>query len=241
MVYNKKRWQLAVEAGKNVPFIGGSKMTLGSRGLDKKIKAVVAQQTKKTEEIKLLTFGFGGGNLLHDTLYSVAPLQGLTEGIQSNQRIGTQIFLRNMRLSGQITNLTTQGQVSYRFLLIRSTIAYNVSAGWGSGVGSTDFMYNNGVPKIIELINHKAENTKVLMDKRITVNPSNANGFTNTVPYAFDYKPMHKITYTGENLSIQSTTPYNYYWVIIPNYYLGTVGTTVVGNVTSTSLVSFTD
>lgn len=240
MVYQKKRWQLAVTAGRNVPFIGGSKVTLGTRGLDKKIKSVVMQQAKKTEEIKLRVVGINNGDFLyHDTLHSVAPLQNLEQGLTSYKRIGKQIFLRNMRLSGQISNRTAQGQCSYRIMLIRSTNAYYVGDAWGSGIGSTDVLYNTGVPKIMELIDHKSEGSKVLLDKRITVSPTNGGGI-NTVPFQFDYKPMHKITYTGEDTSHQ-TTPYSYYWVVIPFVLGGSVGQTQVGLINSVSLLSFID
>lgn len=244
MVYNKKRWQLALEAGRNVPFIGGSKVTLGSRGLEKKIRTVVMQQAKKTEEIKIRTAGFGGGTLLHDTIYTMAPLLNIAQGVQTNQRIGTQIFARTIRLSGQISNLSGQDQVSFRYLLVRTTNAYLTSTpaeAWGSGVGATDFLYNNGVPKVMELINHKLEGTKVLMDKRITVTASNGINHVNTVPFQFEHKLMHKLTYNGENLSQELTIPYNYYWVCIPHVYGGSIGSTVVGNAPAISLVSFID
>lgn len=229
----KKRWYFDATIGKNVPIIGGTGIRMGSNN----VKSIVRRELGRQEETKIFsTSDLLNTGLKENTLYTLSPLT-ITIGGNPVQRIGSQIYLRHLKVRMSIQNTTTQPQVQFRVMVLWSDSQYLLD--WttygGAGVGSTEIFYPNN-NYTMALINNKL-NTKIICDKLFTVK-SDISGAVARRNFSLDCPIYQKITYLGTNNFIKDQ---QLYVVIIPTTPSGTTGVTSVGSFSAQALVTFKD
>lgn len=229
----RKRWYFDATIGKNVPLIGGTGIRMGTNG----VKKIVRRELGRQEETKIFTTGdLLNTGLKENTLYTLSPLT-ITTGTGLNQRIGSQIYLRHIKLRMNITNTTAQPQVQFRVMVVWSDSQYLLD--WttyaGVGLGSSELFYTSN-NYTTALINNKL-NTKVICDRLFTVNTDVASAVVRRT-FSMDCPIYQRITYLGSNNLIKDQ---QLYVVIIPTTPAGVTGTTSIGSFTAQALVTYKD
>ena len=184
---------------------------------------------KRTEAAKHYTFE-NNAALLHNTLYTCIPTQGITQGTGNTNRVGDEIYLCAIKVMGQYLSASTAGAYSMRLLVGWSGEEYttaNISNQLVSGLGGSEVFlpstFTTWTPN--GLINPKA--FTVLYDQTIDINSqitatSDLSSFEFTVPLnqTFCYQSSGSVQGKTRNLCV----------VVIGGVALGTTGTTPAGN-----------
>ena len=230
----KRGFQFQASIGKGVPFIGGSSIRLGTRA--NAVKKIVRRELNKNEETKIwATSDLKSTGLLQNTLYTISPMV-VAVGTGVNQRIGTQIFVRHLKVRLAISNTNTQSSIQFRILTLWSDKQYALDwTAYGAALGSTDIFYpsNNYTGA---LINNKLD-TRIICDKIYTVK-TDISGQLIKKNYSYDCPIMKKVTYLGANNLVKDS---QLYIVIIPTTPLGVNGVTAVGDISAQALLTYKD
>ena len=135
--FKKRGFQLSAKIGKNVPFIGGSSLRLGTRA-NKAVKKVVRRELNKQEEIKqYYPTSATSSALTHNTVYTMSPIQGLAKGTNASDRIADQIFLRKIVITGDLQCSATQSVITHRVLVFWNDQQTSTTWGFNSVFGRT--------------------------------------------------------------------------------------------------------
>lgn len=231
----KKRWTLSAQIGKNVPIVGGTGLRLSSRSL----KNVVTQVIKKTGESKIyINKPTAQANvstgLLHNTIYTFNPLQGIALGTGERNRVGDSIFVKFIKLRYATQCTAAAPCQKYRVMVIKSDEKFNVPpTAFGSGFGLSDLFWPDGggnysLETIRCLKNLKdASITSVLYDRIHDVNFHSYDNGPNTIQgKAWDVTiPVNKkVSY--DNVNSNYLKGDNYYVITIPWIGGGSTGST---------------
>lgn len=229
----KKRWTF--EGGFKTPLGFSANARLSSRG----IKSLVKREIQKHEESHTYAYVASSSTLKHNTLYTTAPTQVVVRGDAGNQRTGDQIYLRYLKLHGVVGNRTTQDQSTFRVLLVKCEnrfTATNPDTTWFSGVGISNIFFA-ALDYAYALVDPNLE-CKVLYDKLYTVR-ANQSGTLNTQQFEASVPIMKMLTYDKQNQTYFKDE--QYYWVVIPSTPNGVTGTTDVGLLNLTGIVTYRD
>ena len=166
--------------------------------------------------------------LTHNTITTVVPTTGITQGLTNTNRIGDHVQLCAIKLSGSLNSAIASNGYSYRVLVGWTGEEYNLPTTLGSGLGTgelfiaaTDVGWGcNGI------INPKA--FTVLSDNTYDINSqisavSDCQSFSLVVPInsKFDYQSNGSIYGKTRNLAV----------VVLGSVIGGVAGTTSVGTV----------
>lgn len=94
---------------------------------NKQVKKVIHKQS----ETKSYLDNVSGQNLYNDFVYAQNLNYGISQGVNSEQIIGEKLFVKNIRVKGQVTSLCgttpSNGQLAYRVLIVRTKKALTSS------------------------------------------------------------------------------------------------------------------
>lgn len=184
---------------------------------------------KRTEAAKHFSFD-NNAALLHNTMYTCIPTQGITQGTGNINRIGDEIYLCALKVLGQYLTSTTAGAYSLRILVGWTGEEYNtagISSSLVSGLGTTEVFLPGTVSAWTPngLINPKA--FTVLYDQTVDINSqitatSDLSSFEFTVPInqTFCYQSSGSVQGKTRNLAV----------VVCAGVAYGVTGTTSAGN-----------
>lgn len=164
--------------------------------------------------------------LLHNTINTVIPTTGITQGLTNTNRIGDHVELCAIKIKGNFNSAVAANGYSYRILVGYTGEEYNLPTVLGSGLGSTElFIVNtdsawgcNGI------VNPKA--FTVLSDTSYDIN-SQISGVSDSLSYGFTVPLNTKLDYQS-NGSIYGKTR-NLAIVVIASVIGGVAGTTSCG------------
>lgn len=243
----KKRFHISASAGRNVPFIGGSKFSfgLGKRSLASTVKKIVRSGIEATH-YKIFSGSTTQTNLLHNTLYTTNLLGNIPRGDNWNNRNGDIIHIScidlNLKLTANINN-DLRNDVKMNWWIIRDEDEYlSGSDSIGSGVGSTKFI--NSPTDVTEGIWDPKKVTVVKQGYQIfkpwfgtySGSPLTLNVGTTQSHHRLMICPNAKFTFeTGTNYGKNP----NYYLVLCATVYAGSTGTTVVGQAVVDGQIKF--
>lgn len=196
------------------------------------------KQMLRLSDAKYQSYEWSANGLLHNTIWSVSPLQNIVQGTTNQTRIGDSIYLQNMTISG-LVNATALANAALRARII---------VGWSSKqianttfatpvLGTTDLFqpntYNFNVSAGV--INPRA--FTVLSDMVIDINA--------VVTSARDLKSFYYTVPLNQNFDyIASQSSFgkrkNLFFVVIPFFVTGT-GTTTVCDVVASYTVKYKD
>lgn len=194
----------------------------------KKVTQIVKKLNASEEETKLSSGHISSGQLVNNTPYVCSPVQLFGSGTSDNQRIGRQIYLRYVKLSGELGNVLNIPEVRVRVMCVECTNytgATDPSQLTGTGsVAGLNFIQNIGLFQTQSgtasngnlynaLIDNKNTQVKVLMDKRYVIRPPNGTSIV-TVPFKYTVKFMEKRTYIASTPGGFENK--NHYFIFIP-------------------------
>lgn len=165
-------------------------------------------------------------SLTHDTITTVVPTTGITQGTSNTNRIGDYVDLCAIKLKGYFTSAVTSGVYSYRILVGYTGEEYNLPTVLGTGLTSAELFIPNTTANwaVNGIINPKA--FTVLHDETIDINSvltavSDISSYSFTVPLntKFEYQAAASIYGKTRNLAV----------VVIGSVGGGTVGSTSAG------------
>jgi len=165
-------------------------------------------------------------SLPHNTILSVVPTTGITQGLTNTNRIGDHVQLCAIKLKGSLNSASAANGYSYRVLVGWTGEEYNLPTVLGSGLGSTElFIVNTDTGwETNGIINPKA--FTVLSDSTYDINSqitgvADCMSFATTVPLnmKFDYQANGSIYGKTKNLAV----------IVIGSVIGGTSGTTSAG------------
>lgn len=109
------------------------------KAVPKNIKTIVKRAMASETETKLASWSIRGTSFLDSTIYTMCPLQLISEGVDNNQRIGRKVHFRYLTLSGYHFG----GQVSavYRPTVFRIIGMWSTATKMNPGTGLS---YNTG-------------------------------------------------------------------------------------------------
>lgn len=234
----RKRWFVDARIGKNVPIIGGTGFAAGS-GAKKKaapLRRMIRREIYKQEEVKTLIANLSSpsGGMIHNTLYTNAPLQNLQTGTADGQRTGSQIFLRHLKIRGIFRPSVSAGQTDLRMLVVFADKQVSTPGVWGTGANSlsqTDLMYSTTLPVPHALLNNK-QDFKLLCDRIIPVKYA---GQLIDKRFEVDCPVFKKLTFNG----VYNKEGNIYVVVVAQNNTVA--GGSVVGTVYVDTLVTYVD
>lgn len=233
----KRGFGLDVKVGRNVPFFGGSSLRLGTRA----VKRIARREIARQEEVKQFPCGFFADALQHNSVWTFAPTQGITKGVDANQRTGDQIFLKHVTAKMQVGNYSVggigNGQVKYRVLgmwLDKQYTATNTWNGLFSGVGSSD-VFIGSASLVNALINNKL-GAKVICDKIYTVAPSDEG--KKVINLKLDCPINKKVTYSANGKYFKDE---QLYFVIVPWATMPSATTNYAGQLLVDAIVTYRD
>lgn len=169
-------------------------------------------------------------SLLHNSVVSMVPTQGITQGDGNSNRDGDAIHLEALKLRGSFVSFATSGAYQYRILVGWSGEEYTTSgiaSGLVSAIGSTEIF----LPSTQTWLNSAIVNPKaftVLYDQTIDVNSQitatqDITNFNVTVPIHQNFNYQSSGSVQGKNR--------NLYVVVIGSVTGGTNGTTSAGQI----------
>ena len=233
----QKRWYVDAQIAKTVPLIGGSSFKAGSGPLTKRSLQTLIRETNESKQKIIVATNTSG--LLHNTIYTYNPLGNIPIGTGANSRIGQDIFVKNIRLEGLLTNVggVASMEVHFRVMVVSSNSqTLSGSDALSSGLGSTD-IFVQGSNYLIDSIPDNNRCT-VLHDSHHKLIPQGSGSTTQSrISLNFGKGKVLKYLTPTSNYA----TNKNIYVVVIPYYCGGTTGTTVIGSIQWESVVDFTD
>jgi len=166
--------------------------------------------------------------LVHNTITTMIPTQGITQGNGNTQRDGDSITLEALKLKGTVVTNAVAGAYQYRIIVGYTGEEYttaNIGSTLQSGIGSSElFLPNFSVWLTNALINPKA--FTALYDETIDVNSQlsaiqDVANFNVTVPLhtSFAYQSSGSVQGKTRNLAV----------LVIGNVAGGVTGTTASG------------
>ena len=164
--------------------------------------------------------------LTHNTINTIIPTTGITQGLTNTNRIGDHIQLCALKVAGSLNSAVAANGYSYRVIVGWTGEEYNLPTVFGSGLGSTElFIANTDSAWVCNgIINPKAftvlSDTKYDINSQITA-VSDCLSFDFTVPInsKFDYQSNGSIQGKTRNLAI----------ILIGSVIGGVAGTTSTG------------
>jgi len=165
-------------------------------------------------------------SLTHNTITTLIPTTGITQGLTNTNRIGDHVQLCALKLSGSLNTAVAPNGYSYRILVGWTGEEFNLPTALGSGLGSTELFIagtdSNWVPNGI--INPKAftclsDTTYDINSQLSAVSDCQSLSFTVPVSTKFDYQSNGSIQGKTRNLAI----------VVIGSVIGGVSGTTSAG------------
>lgn len=170
--------------------------------------------------------GEQGVTMTHNTLYTLVPTAGPTQGDANTSRDGDAIVLCGLKLSGFYNTDTAAGPYAFRVIVGFTGEEYS-NVTFGSGLGLSELFLPNtgGTVSSNGLINAKA--FTVLHDEKFTVN-SEIAATRSRADYSI-YVPLNnqKFYYQSSASALGKTK--NLVVVICADVVAGTTGTTAVG------------
>lgn len=168
--------------------------------------------------------------LVHNTVTSMCPTQGITQGDGNTNRDGDAIELEALKLKGSLVTATTAGAYQYRVMVGWSGEEFttaNIATGLVSAIGATELF----LPSTQGWVNNALVNPKaftILYDQTFDLNSQIAAtqdiyNFNVTVPIhqGFSYQSSGSVQGKNRNL----------YVVVIGSVAGGTTGTTAAGQI----------
>lgn len=209
----------------------------------KAITNIVKKELKKDVETKVWSTGSTTStSLTKQSLYTLSPIAGIVQGTNNNQRIGNEIYLKNLTLKLLIQNNNRQSQ-TYRLLVLWNEANYSITWSYNNSLGSTDIFYSGSnmmnVPPNFKL------GQKILLDKILHQDAITSSG-TSSAPYVkqFVYKFAIKL---NKKVKFLPSSPLlngkQLYVVLIPDTAdAGSIsGVTTCGAVDFQALLSYDD
>lgn len=184
---------------------------------------------KRTEPAKHYTWE-NNAALLHNTLYTCIPTQGITQGTSITNRLADSVYLCALKISGQFLSATTAGAYSMRIIVGwtgEEVTTAGIASGLVSGLGLGDVFLSStaGIWTANGQINSKAFTT--LYDQTIDINSqisavSDISSFNITVPLnqSFYYQAAGFTQGKTRNLCV----------LVVAGVAYGTTGVTAAGN-----------
>lgn len=200
------------------------------------IKTVVRREISKSEETKFFPQFFTNASaLLHNQPYTMSVSQGLVQGSGENQRIGSKIYLRYLKLSGLISNkITTESSTKFRILVLWGPSRFTMGTFIPSALGYTvSEIFYAGVSPIDSLINTN-ESVRVVYDRLFGIEPSYAAA-QSTKKFMINVPIMKYVQYDGNFFR-----DLQLYVVFVP-WTAGGSGATQVGNINMNALLTYKD
>jgi hypothetical protein len=204
------------KAGRNVPFIGGSSLRIGTRA----VKKIARREIGRAEETKVQTHSLFGNAFKGSTLYTLCPLQLISQGSDAHQRVGRSIYLRHLTLKGcNYPALLSSGSyapttfrvmglwLSKRYLNGGTAIKYNEG-----GVGSSDLFFSGGITGMTQALIDNRLDADVVFDRRFVINPIGAT-VSRCSPFTIDYPVFKKVTY--EDASVPGYLTEKQFYVVV--------------------------
>lgn len=231
----KRGFQFSASVGRNVPFIGGSSIRLGTRA-NKAVKKVVRRELLKQEETKqYYPTSVTSSALTHNTLYTMSPIQGLAKGTASNERVADQIYLRKLVITGDLQNSGAQSNVLHRILVLWTDQQTATTWGFNSVFGSSNIFYTT-TNYAFAMINNKLNNT-IICDRTVKAEADigssiKSKQFKIVCPIFKKIQWQFSSTYLKER---------QLYVVVIPHVPGGSTGVTVAGTANYNALLTYTD
>lgn len=241
MVYQRKRhnkrWWLNGSA--TLPYIGKTNLSIGNeksklvrRGLVKLIKTTVNKQAeKKHREIDTI----GPVGMTANTHYDYNPLGAITIGTSELQRVGDKIRPMEFKANLRFVASTNDNTHYVRVMLLKNNQQFGsgVSA-FATNFSSVDIYYtgNDTNRTFIDTTNQT-----VCFDKIVRVEKQTTSAQTSKI-----IKIRHKFTGPFQYMdgSDYAKTG-NYYVIVAATRDSATTGTTVVGDIYMSSILTFVD
>lgn len=233
--YGAKSWlpKVRLELGKNVPFVGGSKLQIN------KVRRLIKSEMNRQEETKQLSFSFGRSTLEHNSVFSYIPYIGMPH----RQEIkGSQCYFKSfiMRFAPQ----TARTEVVYRVLGVWTP--KDIHATGVITTTSTNTLQTAITPEMLfipsngyianSFLNNKLP-SKVVFDRTYKFGRDSG---TDTRVITCTHHVNRKVTWHPSLLLLNDM---NFSWVIVgyaPD--LGTTATTSnLGSINIDSLVTYKD
>lgn len=175
---------------------------------------------------------------VHNTLYTMCPSMGITQGITNSQREGDSVYLEALKIKGFFHTASTSSAYQYRIIVGWSgeeVTTSSVQYSFVSGLGVTDMFLpsTTDLTVLTGIINPKA--FTVLYDETIDINSQIASTvdlrqFAATIPIKsrLDYQSSGSVYGKLRNL-----------YIVVAGYINGgTTGTTTAGHlIISTDLI----
>lgn len=193
--FNKRGFGVDLQVGRNVPFVGGSKLRIGTRA----VKKVVRRELNKREETKIFSGSTVVNSLIEGQPLTAAIPQFIAEGVDENQRTGRKVFLRHLTLKGYAFS---NQPVLFRVLVWWSEKTYAITASNpmfpNCLVNPTDIFLPSSGSYVRGLINNKLGN-QIICDKIISVNPTISSQSTDK-SFKYDCSIMQNLQYLSASV-----------------------------------------
>lgn len=233
--YSKKA-TVSLTKTKTMPRV---KKTIGKSKVSAAMKKEIRKIAMRTTEIKNCSTGTATSGLKHATQQAYCETAIITNGTNSLQRVGDEIFLQALRVQWLITTPSTAGAYSYRLMVVYSGEEYAATSFADTSLTFAEMFLINAVAgtNVAGVVNKKA--ITVLWDQIVDVN-SNITGVSEVVNtfcnvnlrnYRFQYQAGGSTYGKLKNL----------YVVVLPYVVGGTVGTTLCGTVVANASLDFRD
>jgi len=166
------------------------------------------------------------GALTHNTINTIIPTTGITQGLTNTNRIGDHVQLCALKIKGSFNTAVAANGYSYRIIIGYTGEEYNLPTVFGSGLSSTElFIANTDANwETNGIINPKA--FTVLSDTTYDIN-SQISAVADCLSYGFTVPLNTKLDYQS-NGSLYGKTR-NLAIVVIGSVIGGTSGTTSAG------------
>lgn len=240
-----KRWYVNATVGKNVPLIGGTGIRFGSgsskakRSLERQVKSIVKRSVL---EPKMYRDTSGYSSLTHNTLYTYNLLSGITQGDDEEHRTGDHIGIKSAHLKLHLMGHSsgTFDPLKFRVMVVKSKVA-DAQGGWKSAhLGTSAIFWDN--PSELLLATICFNQCSALYDNIITISPTAG---TTSQPQKIGkfveipFKLPSSFVYDEVAGNVGKFA--NYYVVVIPHQERASTGSTVLGDLQSTTCISFVD
>lgn len=218
----------------------GKKLAPSTR---KAVSALVKRQISRAEETKIYSTGSATSSALtRESIYTLSPLQVITQGTGNYNRIGNDIYLQGIKLNMLFQNLGQRQTLFYRVAVLWHTSQWNANWTYQDCLTKNELFYTGSNPMQTPF-NTKNTGTTVLYDKVFDMSSTSNNGatlFYKQKQFSKFLKINKRLTYLAGSNILKSK---QLYIVIIPlTIDAGSVAwTTSCGAVDMQSLVYYKD
>ena len=174
-----KRWYVDASIPKSIPFVGGTSFRAGSGTLNKRsLTSLIKREARLTNIVKYKASAPQSVGLLAGTWHTLNPLGNIPQAIGDVSRIGTDIFVKSIKLKSICySNTALVGQpsnapVHFRVIWLRSTVnVLQSSDAFGSGLGNADLILQGNSAPITSILD--MDKITLLSDTTYTIPQSN--------------------------------------------------------------------